>query len=157
MIHAIALRIAAATRRKRPKPDFVIGPRDAGQDYLRRWYVIPRNRWLNIYLHEFRRSDDDRALHDHPWLSLSVLLMGEYTEHRIADGGIHTRRIYKAGAVIFRRASYAHRIELHDGPCWTLFITGPRIRHWDFHCPTGWRHWEQFTDASGTSVGRGCE
>ena len=43
-------------------PDFVIGA-----DYLRRWWVIPRNDSQNVYLHDIRKSDDDRALHDHPW------------------------------------------------------------------------------------------
>jgi len=33
------------------KPDFVIGR--AGAPYLERWWVIPRNRWFNIYLHHF--------------------------------------------------------------------------------------------------------
>lgn len=34
----------------------------ADDPYLLRWYIIP----LNVYLHKFMRSDDDRALHDHP-------------------------------------------------------------------------------------------
>ncbi|SID67872.1 Protein of uncharacterised function (DUF550) [Mycobacteroides abscessus subsp. abscessus] len=46
--------------------------------YLLRWYVIPRNRWLNIYLHKFLRDDDDRALHDHPWWFVSLMLWGQY-------------------------------------------------------------------------------
>ncbi|EIC64345.1 hypothetical protein [Mycobacteroides abscessus] len=32
--------------------------------YLLRWYVIPRNRWVNVYLHKFLRDDEDRALVD---------------------------------------------------------------------------------------------
>jgi hypothetical protein len=65
------------------KPDFVIG--DTDNPYLLRWYLTPwrdtykdipaaqRTRWQefvsrlpNVYLHCFMRSDDDRALHDHP-------------------------------------------------------------------------------------------
>ena len=49
---------------------------------------------FNLYLHEFSRSDDDRALHDHPWLfNLSVLLSGTYVEHTIDAGGIHPGRV----------------------------------------------------------------
>ena len=48
---------------RRP-PDFVIGGAD--RPYMRRWYLVPKNTQLNVYLHHFRRSDDDRALHDHP-------------------------------------------------------------------------------------------
>ena len=44
------------------EPDFVIG-----DNYLRRWWVIPRNEFCSVYLHEINASDDDRAFHDHPW------------------------------------------------------------------------------------------
>ncbi|MGH8074261.1 MAG: hypothetical protein ACREO4_09325 [Lysobacter sp.] len=54
------------------------GPR---RPYLTRWHVIPRNPWFNIYLHYFEHGDDDRALHDHPWRSWSLLLDGRYREH----------------------------------------------------------------------------
>jgi hypothetical protein len=49
--------------------------------YLTRWHVLPRNKWFNIYLHRFLHGDDDRALHDHPWRSASLILEGRYTEH----------------------------------------------------------------------------
>ncbi len=56
----------------RRDPDFVIGTAD--DPYLRRWWLIPRNPVFNLYVHHFLRSDDDRALHDHPWPSVSVIL-----------------------------------------------------------------------------------
>lgn len=140
-------------------PDFVIGPggNDA-EDYLRRWWVIPRNRFFNVYLHNFRRSDDDRALHDHPWWNVSILLSGAYTEHTIAAGGVNRRIIYRAGDIKPRGAKSAHRVELHAGPVWTLFITGPVLRAWGFHCPAGWRPWQQFVDGRDSGkIGRGCD
>lgn len=131
-------------------PDFVV--HNAHGPYLSRWYVIPRNRWLNVYLHRFDGSDEDRALHDHPWTSLSVMLRGEMVEVT-AQG----RRTIKAGAVRLRRAKFAHRLEHAGRTTWTLFITGPRVREWGFHCPNGWRHWQAFTDARDSGkVGRGC-
>lgn len=134
-------------------PDFVIG-----DDYLRRWWVIPRNRFFNIYLHQFLHSDDDRALHDHPWWNVSLLLNGTYTEHTIPAGGVNVRTVYSAGDLKFRPAKAAHRVELHAGACWSLFITGPVIREWGFHCPAGWRPWKQFVDSRDTGkIGRGCE
>lgn len=138
------------------QPDFTIGS-DASP-YLRRWWVIPRNPIFNVYLHQFLRSDDDRALHDHPWWNVSVLLKGQYREHTIMAGGIERRKMRCAGNVKFRLAKCAHRIELTDGPCWTLFITGPRFRSWGFHCPVaGWVHWRDFTAADDHGqVGRGC-
>lgn len=147
--------IARVTRRV---PDFVIGGAD--RPYLRRWFVIPRNRLFNIYLHQFLRSDDDRALHDHPWANLSILLRGEYIEHTIAAGGIERRALLLAGEHRLRwTGRIAHRIELISGPCWTLFITGPRYRAWGFHCARqGWVHWERFTatDDKG-AIGKGCD
>jgi hypothetical protein len=59
-----------------------------------------------------------------------------------------------------RRARTAHRLELINGPCVTLFVTGPKIREWGFHCPfAGWRHWRDYTHVGegGSSIGRGCD
>lgn len=155
------------------KPDFIIGlPEDP---YLLRWWIIPRNRYLNIYLHKFLRSDDDRANHDHPWASCSIILKGGYLEH--VPGKIHVR---DPGRVVFRRADQAHRIELYENtdygmyffgtekfrrkerPAWTLFITGPKVREWGFHCKQGWKHWRDFCgvpegEARGGETGKGCE
>jgi len=151
--------IACITRRA---PDFIIGGAD--NPYIRRWWVIPRNRFFNIYLHQFLRSDDDRALHDHPWVNCSILLRGHYIEH--TAGG---QRWREAGDVVFRRSGkFAHRIELPlnyrgddvfvEAPCWTLFITGPRYREWGFLCPSGWVHWKKFTAADDIgTIGRGCD
>jgi len=137
-------------------PDLVIG--ESERPYLRRWWVIPRNRVFNIYLHEILRSDDDRALHDHPWFNLSVILRGWYVEHTIRAGGVNRRRVRRAGAIKARTPWSAHRLEVKE-PCLTLFITGPRLRHWGFHCPdAGWVHWRDFTNQedSGATIGRGC-
>jgi hypothetical protein len=139
-------------------PNLIIG--SEARTYLRRWYLIPRNRFFNVYLHHFCASDNDRALHDHPWVNLSILLRGSYVEHRL--GNRVTRR--SAPALVLRRPATAHRIELDidlDGmpqPVWTLFITGPRVRDWGFLCPQGWRHWRDFTAGEhGETVGKGCD
>jgi hypothetical protein len=137
------------------KPNFIIGDEDA--PYLRRWWIVPRNHFFNIYLHQFLRSDDDSALHDHMYVNVSYLLEGTYVEHTIAQGGVNHEKRYFAGNLRFRLPWTAHRIEV-DQPCWSLFITGPRVRDWGFHCPKGWRHWKVFVDERDHgSVGRGCE
>lgn len=138
-------------------PDVYIGGRE--NTYLERWHVIRRNPVFNIYLHHFKRSDDDRALHDHPWINLSILLSGAYTEHTIKAGGVHVKTVRTEGAIKFRMPWHAHRIELTHGDCWTLFITGPRLRRWGFHCPAGWVWWKNFVaiEEGGVSlIGRGC-
>lgn len=142
-------------RAARRQPDQIIGGSE--DPYLLRWYFIPRNRFFNVYVHRFLRSDDDRALHDHPWVNMSVLLEGRYVEHTIRAGGIEVRCARTAGSIVLRRARHAHRIELDDGPCWTLFITGPRVRVWGFHCPHRWVPWQEFVDPTDSgAVGKGC-
>lgn len=133
------------------KPDFVIGPAD--NPYLRRWWIIPRNEHVNIYLHEILRSDDDRALHDHPWSNTSLLLEGRYIEHT-PDGSFE--RV--AGWMGSRSADAAHRLEILPGErAVSLFLTGRKVRDWGFLCPGGWVHWRDFTAGdNGELVGRGC-
>lgn len=111
--------------------------------YLRRWHLLPRNPVFNVYLHHFLRGDEDRALHDHPWHSVSILLRGRYDE--LTDNGkLHHRT---SRWPVFRRASVAHRIILPEGQtCWTLFITGPKIRAWGFLCPQGHIHNQEFLE-----------
>lgn len=128
------------------KPDLVIGDSDA--PYLLRWWVIPRNPIFNVYLHKILRSDDDRALHDHPWVNLSFILAGEYVEirpvaivRRLLRQGLSTcwgleteAKLRRRFSLVFRRPRDAHRlVVLGDGPVWSLFITGPRVREWGFH------------------------
>jgi hypothetical protein len=152
------------------EPDFVIGGQDS--PYLRRHWLIPRNRLFNVYVHEFLRSDDDRALHDHPWLfNASWLIDGDYREHTIRAGGVAEATTRQAGDWKFRWGPAPHRVELRqevefDGqwavgyfvPCWTVFITGPIVRNWGFHCPRRWVPWQEFTDSRDKgSIGRGCE
>lgn len=151
------------------KPDFYVGGED--NPYMMRWWIIPRNKWFNIYLHKFMRDDEDRALHDHPWKSLSIILKGSYIEHtpnrflNRCTGNIQwledNKRIFKRFSFIYRNAGYAHRIELFKDetprPVWTLFITGPKVREWGFHCPKGWRHWKDFVNPDNHGeVGPGC-
>lgn len=145
-----------ARARSRP-PDYIVG--GLARPYMLRWWVVKR-RALAIYVHQFLRSDDDRALHDHVSGSVSFLLDNEYTEHTIAQGGIHRHRVYRAGDIVFRPfGGMAHRIELHNGPAWSLWIRGPIYRQWGFHCAErGWVHWRQFTAPDDTGVvGKGCE
>lgn len=138
--------------------DFVIRP-TSGEAYLRRWFVIPRNRFFNVYLHHVLRSDDDRALHDHPWPSVSIMLwgdLGEVYKHKTGEAfrTIHPRQI------IWRGARFAHRLVLPEQSAGaiTIFITGPKVRSWGFWCPKGWRHWKEFTAPGDSSkIGRGCD
>lgn len=124
-----------------------------GDDYIRRWWVVPRNEQANVYLHDIRKSDDDRALHDHPWAKTSYLIFGRYIEHT-PEG----RFVREAGQVITRLAGALHRLEVIPGErAISLFMTGPKVREWGFACEHGWVHWQDFTDEFDSSrTGRGC-
>lgn len=145
-------------------PDFVIG--EPERPYMHRWWVIPRNRWFNIYLHAILRSDDDRALHDHPWANCSILLSGAYCEivpHLILRLAKRPYRygqptaaiLRRAGSVVFRRPTQAHRLVLlNERPVISLFITGPNVRTWGFYAPQGWVPWQDFTDPNNAGLYR---
>lgn len=163
--------LAKRTVSKRPA-DFVIGGAD--NPYMYRWWIIPRNRWFNVYLHRVVKDDDDRALHDHPFWSLSLCLegrLGEIYALGVDDLGVvgEAVRFVRPGDLVWRRSRFAHRLLLppREPEAWTLFITGPRIREWGFWCPgtaeigQRWVHWKEFTAAGTTGdsskIGRGCE
>ena len=143
----------------RRKPDVCIGGTPE-EPYLLRWYVWPRNKWCNLYYHVFLRSDDDRALHDHPWPSVSLLLAGPIGEIYRRRDGAHVARTIERGQVVYRGAKFAHRlVMLERAPvAASLFLTGPVVREWGFLCPRiGWRHWRDFTKgAKGETIGKGC-
>lgn len=146
-----------------PKPPhgFTIGGDE--QPYLRRWFITPRGEGPAAYFHQFLRDDDDRALHDHPWLSLGVILDGGYIEH--TPTGAVARCV---GDVVLRRPEDRHRVELFRDasglpvPAWTLFLVGKRQRDWGFCCPgegIGERFvpWQEFTQGSmARSLARGA-
>lgn len=152
MDYANIAEIAEWSRSVRQRePDFIIG--EPERPYLRRWWIIPRNEFQNVYLHEILRSDDDRALHDHPWENRSILIEGRYVEHTLAGSFLR-----QPGSVIARNATDAHRLEItSSGHAVSLFFTGQKVREWGFLCPQGWRHWRDFTGGvNGEIVGRGC-
>jgi hypothetical protein len=150
------------------KPNVILHKPD-GEIYLRRWWLIPRNRFgFNIFLHHFLSSDEDRALHDHPWWNISILLSGSYLEYmpENVDEWIQNKnrkQIVKKRyplIPIYRNINSIHKIELiNNKPIWTIFITGPVVREWGFMCPTFWRHNKEFNDktATGSVKGKGCD
>lgn len=179
LFHHLVLRQGGAIDRA---PDYIVGSTDPEGPYLMRWYVTRWRGWFaqvqpdalrwwqrailavtkrlpNLYVHRFLRSDDDRALHDHPSAAVSLLLAGQYTEHTIANGGIHRRQVFRAGDLRYLPLRHTHRIEVGQGSeVWTLFLFFPRVRDWGFHCPQrGWVPWREFTaDGKPGEIGPGC-
>ncbi len=109
--------------------------------YLRRWYVI-RRQSFGLFIHQFVRSDEDRALHDHPWDFIVIPIWRGYIEHsecpsckgagwqgptldsffaanlgcsRCSTTGIIQKRIWPILGTRWRPATYRHRVELLKG------------------------------------------
>lgn len=156
---------------KRRQPDVRIPGDHSIPPYMLRWWRIKRNAFFNCYFHIVRRSDEDAALHDHPWWNFSIVLSGGYWEHTIAEGGVHTKTWYGPGSVRFRRSgAFAHRLELEvcddnepwglrgtEKPVYTIFITGPALRRWGFHHAKRWvdaYDWDEFLRAEGINAMR---
>lgn len=127
-----------------PGGEEVIMALDGRTALIERTFLVRDKACGNLYIHRFRAGDTERALHDHPWASISVILRGSYREQ--IPGNMACVR--KAGDVIARAAGEAHRIDLGDdpdvAPTFTLFATGGKTREWGFHCPGGWKHWQDY-------------
>lgn len=130
-----------------------------------RWHVLPRNAWFNVYLHKIMQ-DDEQDLHDHPYHNMSVPLVQGYLEVQFRElpvyGSPHpalrvrSRRILRP---FFRLASTPHQIlvmrdeKSRPLPAWSLFVTGPRVRHWGFwqsgRDGMSWRSWREYVTTRG--------
>ena len=123
----------------------IIGP-DANPLMVR--YILFRCAAFGVYLHNMRRSDYDRALHNHPWPFVSVVLRGGYLEHHDQTvGGYKTAEWHKPGSVLVRPAEWRHRFEIEPGiRAWTLVIVGRRKQRWGFFLPTGFCWWRQHNE-----------
>lgn len=155
----IARRLLTAIAARLPDPR-VIYDREGGTPYLSRWYLIGKrydpdpkldgqardafhdqrasegtrfiNLPFNLFLHRFHRSDDDGALHNHPWAwSVALILAGGYSEERREADGV-VRREFRPLAINFIRGSDYHRVDLFEQDAWSLFLVGPKVSSWYF-------------------------
>jgi hypothetical protein len=94
--------------------------------YVRRWYL--ETPYFSVRLHHWLHSDDNRAFHDHPWWFITLILKGSYTDLN----PIRSERM-TPGKVAYRPALHQHTAQIDPGGCWTLLLTGPKIRQWGFY------------------------
>lgn len=122
--------------------------------YMNRWWLkrpaghgahndvseVHKTGW-GARIHQTLRSDEDRALHDHPWANCSIVLRGGYWEV-MEDGS----RIWRGpGSVVFRKATAKHRLIVPEGAeSWSLFIMGHWRRDWGFWPTWGWTYWRDY-------------
>lgn len=107
-----------------------------------RW-ILFRIPAFGIMLHKLCRSDYDRALHNHPWPFVTIILRGGYTEvHDQTNDRQETREWRGPGSVLLRPGQWRHRVEMNR-PAWSLVITGRRFQQWGFFLPEGWCWWRR--------------
>lgn len=132
---------------------------DPANPLLVRWIVIRHPGFAGIFLHKLCRSDHDRALHDHPWGFVSLILKGGYEEiHRSeviwSSTGFpldwyNERLVHKPGAILFRPALWRHRVIIGDKPSWNLIFVGPKYRRWGFWPNGSWCWWRKYNPDKG--------
>jgi len=124
--------------------------------YLRRFYLWSKGNKEDgykgaIFLHNIRRSDNDRHMHDHPWDFTSYVLAGGYYEQlpgaEVVDlaGNVSKpgRKVYP-GMELHNPAEHLHKVELWRNPdgspmrAWTIVKAGPARRIWGFQTEEGW-------------------
>lgn len=137
-------------------PYFHLYDKETGELYMERYWLQPFDPAapVNIRVHKITRSDDDRAMHDHPWPSTSIILSGGYWEIEPedqeqdprADTYAFTRKWKQAGDITQRKSGDRHRLEVQPGIiAWTMFIMGPYERSWGFHDPElGYVYWRDY-------------
>lgn len=119
--------------------------------YLKRW-VLQFGRF-SIRLHHWRASDDARALHDHPWWFLTLVLKGGYRDISAPNPrdwdwennlwATHTQHL-RPGSIRFRPALHTHTVQVDPGGCWTLLLTGPHSRDWGFWVDRQWKRMRRY-------------
>lgn len=136
------------------KRDIVID----GELYLRRWYVSGRGTDAQWFLHNIRKPDAGRDLHDHPWDFTTKILSGGYVE-KIEDYNADGTSLYSGvmprlpGDEVNHLATHTHRITYVQPGTYTLVKAGPARRTWGFWvservskwtCRMVWKQWREY-------------
>lgn len=132
-----------------------IGRNDIG-DYMHRWII--QTPFGTLRVHHILRSDEARAMHDHPWDFWTLLVSGGYYEvtphpQGLEVRGLHTdeskpvevTRWWPRWSLRHVRAEQLHRLILVE-PVWTVVVSGPKRRAWGFMTSAGWLHWRDARD-----------
>lgn len=127
---------------------------DEKDPYIIRWVLFGHPALPGVMVHKMIRSDHERALHDHPWNFVSLILKTGY-EEQIESGDFVFNM---PGHIIYRAAEHKHRVIIRFEPAWTLVFFGPRKRWWGFWVEQydeftrsnvkKWCHWKKYDQAT---------
>lgn len=108
-----------------PPPRVITDRETGGRPYLSRYYLFGKSRDgadesgspvpFNVFLHRFHRSDDDGALHSHPWeWAVSFVLVGGYSEERRVGDEVERREVRPFSFNVITDEDF-HRVDLRRG------------------------------------------
>lgn len=136
--------------------------------YLFRWTLFRFNDRA-VYLHRFVGNDWSRDFHDHPKKFTSIGLSGHYyesTPYYDYSCGTYGResarfdkvKLFAAPWIRSFPAEHKHRLEIDPGQeCWTLCITGGKVRDWGFWPSGKWVPWLTYVNDAGlVASGKAC-
>lgn len=92
------------------------------RDTLDRYYLL-KLFGFGLFLHKIKQSDPVDTLHSHPWNWISFIF-GSYTEHRLGEKRTVRRFVNSI------KGEVPHRVELTQGPVWTILFHGRRCNEW---------------------------
>lgn len=111
--------------------------------YVHRWIV--ETPWGSLRLHHWVGNDDQRALHDHPWAFYTLVLKGGYLDK---TEGLRIEEM-KPGRLRYRPARHTHTVLLTTKDCWTLVLTGPKVRNFGFLVGHNWLNARKYFEKYG--------
>lgn len=130
-----------------------------GSMYMERYWLVKNFFGFSARVHGIHTPDMDRAMHDHPWSFISIVMRGAYIEttpnrqntidfHAVGAIGAtepQQERFRGTGSIAFHGFWHRHRVTLVTEwdylPVWTLFITFPKRQSWGFFTPDGKIWW----------------
>lgn len=106
---------------------------------------------FGVYLHSHEREDSYRALHDHPWGFISIILRGAYTERvaQVQDGALSLRTLKwrKRFSIHFMPAAKKAHVIIGVSPnTVSLLFVGRKKRLWGFYTENGWVPWTDYSE-----------
>lgn len=93
------------------------------RDNLDRYYLLQAF-GFGIFLHHAHHDEKVDVYHSHPWNGFSFIFGSYLEEHRGKP-----KRLRRWFNTI--KATRHHRVELPNGPVWTLFFHGRRYNRWE--------------------------
>ena len=103
-----------------------IGWESIGEKFTR--YVLVKTPWFQILLHRLWSPNWHPQAHDHPWSFVTLILRGGYLE-RVPGG----QNVWRGPLTfLYRSAEFAHNVATDGAVCWSLVVTGPKRRQWQF-------------------------